>query len=94
MARVPNRPLKLTRVQQATLAWVAMHCEITLYGHRKGSLSLKKLVELGLLRVDDTSYGNYKQTSWTPTPTGHAYVKTLDNHGVNLMGELGWLDEI
>lgn len=82
--------MKLTKPQFATLAYVAMKCEINIYAPRTGTLPTKNLVKLGLLRVQDSSWGECKILTYTPTAKGHAFIKDHPDRW-RVLNELGWL---
>jgi hypothetical protein len=82
--------IKLTKSQTATLAYVAMKCEIITISPSTGSTPLKNLVKLGLVEVNDCSWGGDKQLVWKLTKAGQSYLKTIENQGVELLIEFGW----
>lgn len=81
---------KLTIPQLATLTYIWERCEITIHGKRTGTIPMKKLVELGLLSCQDSSYGNKKQTSWCLTSPGKKFIE--DNYSLGLLAlqKMGW----
>lgn len=83
--------MKLTELQLATLGYIAMKCEITLYGKSKGTPQMQRLVVLGLLDVVDSSYAGYTQSSWSLTQAGRDLIKKEEKAIQIALGRQGWI---
>lgn len=84
----------LTGPQKATLAYVAQKCQITTTGHNSGSIPLKRLVEKGLMRKTDASWGSplFVMMAWTPTMLGRMLLEHTGDYGATWLYEQGWQD--
>lgn len=85
--------IKLTIPQIATLAYVAMKCSIEIYHPRKGTIPLKRLVQIGFMSLYESSPEefNHPYKSWTPTSLGLTWLhEHKDEANITMFDHFGY----